>query len=284
VTVTSTDTAWKLISTELRSAVGRDLYEVWLAPLRLESIGDREVTISAPPTTRRWIQDRFAGVIAKSVREALGAEMELTIVESEPGGSNEAARAGSKSGSGIESRPEPPPMPSRQPSPKYRFEQFVIGPENRFAHGAALSVAENPGVTYNPLFICGPPGVGKTHLLHAIASYASRHDGCRVLLTNAEDFASSFVDALRTRRMDEFKAHHRQVDMILVDDVQFLMDKAKTEEEFFHTFNALSENGAQTVLACDRQRHVAHPRPGRRRASTPPARPGPNSSNTAASS
>ena len=252
MTVTSTDTAWKLISTELRSAVGRDLYEVWLAPLRLESIGDREVTISAPPATRRWIEDRFAGVIAKSVRGALGAEVELSIVEREPGGSDKTARAGSSSGSTRDSGPEPAPMPSRQPSPKYSFEQFVIGPENRFAHGAALSVAENPGVTYNPLFICGPPGVGKTHLLHAVASYASRHDGCRVLLTNAEDFASSFVDALRTRRMDEFKAHHRQVDMILVDDVQFLMDKAKTEEEFFHTFNALSENGAQIVLACDR--------------------------------
>lgn len=255
MTVTSIDTAWKLLSTELRSAVGRDLYEVWLAPLRMEALDELSVTISAPAATRRWIEDRFAGVIAKSARSALGAHLEVRIVDREAAARKRhgAAKASFTATRGDdETRVTVTPMPSRTPSPKYSFEQFVIGPENRFAHGAALSVAENPGVTYNPLFICGPPGVGKTHLLHAIATYASRHDGCRVLLTNAEDFASSFVDALRARRMDEFKAHHRQVDMILVDDVQFLMDKARTEEEFFHTFNALSENGSQIVLACDR--------------------------------
>ena len=251
VTVTSTDTVWNQIATELRAAVGGDLYEVWLAPLRLEALDDSRVTIGAPPATRAWVADRFGGVIARSTAKALGGPVELRIVDSsrEPSGKKATNGGGPTVARGEGERP---PMPAREPSPKYTFEQFVIGPGNRFAHGAALSVAENPGVTYNPLFICGPPGVGKTHLLHAIATYARRHDGGRILLTNAEDFASSFVAAIRAKRMDEFKAHHRQVDMILVDDVQFLMDKARTEEEFFHTFNALSESGSQIVLACDR--------------------------------
>ena len=243
----TTDKAWNLIAAELRSAVGRELFDVWISPLRLEAISDSRVTVSAPPATCAWVADRFGAVVERSVRRALGTDTEVVIIpaSSQPTGNGTAgtADAGHKAGR---------PMPSRRPSPKLTFEQFVIGPENRFAHGAALSVAENPGVTYNPLFLCGPPGVGKTHLLNAIATYAAAHGGGRILLTNAEDFGSSFVEALRTRRMDEFKAHHRQVDMILVDDVQFLMDKARTEEEFFHTFNSLSEGGSQIVLACDR--------------------------------
>ena len=252
VTVTSTDTVWNLIATELRAAVGGDLYEVWLAPLRLEAIDDSRVTIGAPPATRAWVADRFGGVISRAAGRALGAAVDLRIVDAreDPGTRRESGSRGNPAelAPGIHRTP----IPAREPRAKYTFEQFVIGPGNRFAHGAALSVAENPGGTYNPLFICGPPGVGKTHLLHAIANYARAHGGGRILLTNAEDFASSFVAAIRAKRMDEFKAHHRQVDMILVDDVQFLMDKARTEEEFFHTFNALSEGGSQIVLACDR--------------------------------
>ncbi|MFM8562151.1 MAG: chromosomal replication initiator protein DnaA [Solirubrobacterales bacterium] len=251
MTVTSTDTVWNLIATELRAAVGADLYEVWLAPLRLEALDDSLVTIGAPQATRAWVADRFGAVIARSAARALGGPVELRIVDSARDPARRKTANGAKAAAASEDHGRPA-MPAREPSPKYTFEQFVIGPGNRFAQGAALSVAENPGVTYNPLFICGPPGVGKTHLLHAIATYAKRHGGGRVLLTNAEDFASSFVAAIRARRMDEFKAHHRQVDMILVDDVQFLMDKARTEEEFFHTFNALSESGSQIVLACDR--------------------------------
>ena len=252
MTVTSTDTVWNLIATELRAAVGGELYEVWLAPLRLVSIDESLVTVSAPPATRSWVADRYGSVIARSAAKALGGAVEVRIVDAAGTPGRESRSGTGQTQAGREEPVGRPAMPSREPSPKYSFEQFVIGPGNRFAHGAALSVAENPGVTYNPLFICGPPGVGKTHLLHAIATYARQHGGGRVLLTNAEDFASSFVEAIRSRRMDEFKAHHRQVDMILVDDVQFLMDKARTEEEFFHTFNALSESGSQIVLACDR--------------------------------
>lgn len=137
--------------------------------------------------------------------------------------------------------------------PKLTFEQFVIGGSNRLAHAAALAVAESPGQTYNPLFLYGPPGLGKTHLLHAIGNYVLAHGGgLRVRSTSAERFTNEFVAALHSHDLESFKARFRATDVLLIDDVQFLQKKAKTEEEFFHTFNTLYETGSQLVLTCDR--------------------------------
>ncbi|MGH2969632.1 MAG: chromosomal replication initiator protein DnaA, partial [Solirubrobacteraceae bacterium] len=138
-------------------------------------------------------------------------------------------------------------------NPRYTFDQFVIGDGNRLAHAAALAVAEMPGLAYNPLFICGPPGLGKTHLLHSIANYVRDHGaGLSVLYTTAEAFTDQFVGALRGGPIEAFKATYRNVDVLLVDDVQFLQSKARTEQEFFHTVNALHGAGAQLVLTSDR--------------------------------
>jgi chromosomal replication initiator protein len=139
------------------------------------------------------------------------------------------------------------------PNPKLTFDQFVIGDCNRLAHAAALAVAEMPGQAYNPLFICGPPGVGKTHLLHSIASLLSAHNpGLAVCSTTSEAFTNDFVAALGSSRLETFKARFRRADVLLIDDVQFLERKTKTEEEFFHTFNSLHEVGSQIVLTSDR--------------------------------
>jgi chromosomal replication initiator protein len=138
-------------------------------------------------------------------------------------------------------------------NPRYTFQHFVIGPANRLAHAAALAVAEQPGQAYNPLFLYGPPGVGKTHLLRAIAAYISQHGGgLTVRYATAEQFTNHFLTALQSGGIDAFKARYRRVDVLLLDDVQFLERKARTEEEFFHTINALQETGSQLVLACDR--------------------------------
>ena len=129
----------------------------------------------------------------------------------------------------------------------------MIGDSNRLAHGAALAVAEMPALAYNPLFICGPPGLGKTHLLHSIANYVAAYgDGLTVRYTTVEAFTNHFIGALHHDGIDAFKTAYRGVDVLLVDDVQFLQSKAKTEEEFFHTFNALHASGAQLVLTSDR--------------------------------
>jgi chromosomal replication initiator protein len=133
------------------------------------------------------------------------------------------------------------------------FESFVIGDTNRFAHAAALSVAESPGQAYNPLFIYGPPGVGKTHLLHAIGNYILRYGaGLTVRFTTVEAFTNAFIWSLQGGEIERFKDRFRRTDVLLIDDIQFLESKAKTEEEFFHTFNALQDTGSQLVLTSDR--------------------------------
>jgi chromosomal replication initiator protein len=141
----------------------------------------------------------------------------------------------------------------RELNPKLTFDQFVIGDGNRLAHAAALAVAEMPGQAYNPLFVYGPPGVGKSHLLQSIANYVVAYGtGLTVRLTSAERFTNDFVAALRTGEVERFKHAYRHNDVLLIDDVQFLESKARTEEEFFHTFNALYDTGGQIVLTSDR--------------------------------
>ena len=164
-----------------------------------------------------------------------------------------------KRGPRAGTRTEDPTGPSTSGplgNPKLTFDQFVIGDSNRLAHAAALTVAEMPAQAYNPLFICGPPGVGKTHLLSSIAGLLLAHNpGLAVRCTTGEAFTNEFLVALSDGRTDGFKTGFRQVDVLLVDDVQFLERKAKTEEEFFHTFNALYDAGRQIVLSSDRPPH-----------------------------
>ena len=214
-----------------------------MAPLKLARLDGNKLILEAPAASRAWVSDRFGQILKVSAQSIIGADAEVFV-----SATGESAQLGA-----LTTEPRQQAEVGDQINPKYCFEQFVIGNGNRFAHGAALAVAENPGTAYNPLFICGPPGVGKTHLLHSIADYATRHgNGVRVHLTGAESFANEFIAALRGGDINAFKARHREADLVLVDDVQFLMAKAKTEEEFFHTFNALKENGAQIVLTSDR--------------------------------
>jgi len=195
-----------------------------------------------PAGLRPWVADRFARVFERAARAALGPDGIIELVADgegvEPGGRDPA-----------------PVEPDGEATfnPKLTFEQFVIGASNRFAHAAALAVAELPGQAYNPLFVYGPPGVGKTHLLHSIGNYVQAHGGgLTVRFATAERFTSEFVAALRGGDVAAFKGRFRRTDVLLLDDVQFLAAKAKTEEEFFHTFNALHDAGSQLVLTSDR--------------------------------
>jgi chromosomal replication initiator protein len=246
------DHTWSRIAGELRQRVPADMYEIWLAPLRPVRVDGREVVVEAPRELRGWVAQRFARVLQASAVAVLGpgAAVRVRGGEEGPGAPPGAARRGQGERPAPAARPEDA---GTGLNPKYSFEQFVIGDANRFAHAAALAVAELPGQAYNPLFIYGPPGVGKTHLLHSIGNYvAVCGGGLSVRYTTVETFTNQFIAAVSGGSMDRFKGRFRRNDVLLIDDVQFLASKAKTEEEFFHTFNALYEAGSQLVLTSDR--------------------------------
>jgi chromosomal replication initiator protein len=215
-------------------------YRIYLEPLRPREFTDGVMRVAAPPSTHRWVIDRFGRVLQACAAAALGPEVEVDVVSADPADDDEP--------------PEPATAFRDLPlNPKYMFDQFVIGDGNRLAHAAALAVAELPAQAYNPLFVYGPPGVGKTHLLHAIAHYLhATSPSVTVRCTTVEHFTSDFVNALQSGGIDRFKTFYRHADVLLVDDVQFLESKVRTEEEFFHTFNALYETGSQLVLTSDR--------------------------------
>ena len=235
----ATADTWQQIRDQLREAVPASAYDMWLRELEPRELSARHLVVAAPDRRARWVADRFGRVLQTSAAAVLGDEVEVDVV-----GCSEAPPTAAR-GCG-------PEWTHQAASPRYTFEQFVIGEGNRLAHAAALAVAELPGQSYNPLFICGPPGVGKTHLLHSIASYVRTCGGASVRCTTADSFTTGFVRALQSGSIDRFKADHRATDILLVDDVQFLEDKVRTEEEFFHTFNTLYEGGGQLVLTSDR--------------------------------
>ena len=234
------DHVWQQIQGALRESVGERTYGLWLAPLRCVSLDGHTLTIAGPPEVSAWASQRLGGALSNAAASVLGPSVAVAITN----------------GTTTPTAPGPPGVaspPLAPLNPKYTFEQFVIGPSNRLAHAAALSVAEMPSQAYNPLFIYGPPGLGKTHLLHSVGNYVSAFGGgLTVRYATAEEFTNAFLAALAARNLEEFKARFRGVDVLLIDDVQFLERKARSEEELFHTFNALYDAGSQLVITCDR--------------------------------
>jgi chromosomal replication initiator protein len=268
---------WSRVQVELARAVDEATYRIWLDELCVRDLSGQRLLVEAPPRACGWIQDRFGRVLQSCVTTVIGPDVVLELIGADESRGH-AATAGrgrqASDGDRREHRDRPPadgargdlsggggnhPDPAagfrsgQLGNPKLSFDQFVIGDSNRLAHAAALTVAEMPAQAYNPLFVCGPPGVGKTHLLSSIATLLLSHNpGLVVRCTTGEAFTNEFLGALSGGRTDGFKASFRQVDVLLVDDVQFLERKAKTEEEFFHTFNALYDAGRQIVLSSDR--------------------------------
>jgi chromosomal replication initiator protein len=264
---------WDDVRTELRRTVPDATFDIWLAPLEAEALDGLVLTASAPAELQGWVVDRFARVLDAAAATVLGSGARLQVTprsEAPASGtrSGPATAAGRARAAGRGVRPAPPrrgagatseggpgPEPAEpEPAgpglnPKLSFGQFVIGDGNHLAHAAALSVAELPGQAYNPLFIYGPPGVGKTHLLHSIGNYVlASGTGLTVSYTTAERFANEFIASLQrgSGAIDRLRGRYRAADVLLIES------KVRTEEEFFHTFNALYDAGSQLVLTSDR--------------------------------
>jgi len=233
-------TIWQRVCDEIRASFPSSTYKLWLEPLRPVSTHGATLYVTGPERVRTWVERRYAHRLEEALRAHTASLREVAFLAADP----EAVPAHH----GAARRPA-----AAQPNPAHTFERFVIGNPNRLAHGAALAVAELPGEAYNPLFLHGAPGLGKTHLLGAIAHHLNHHHPeLTARYTTGERFTSEFVAALRGSGMARFKQRHRDIDVLLIDDVQFLEDKSRTEEEFFHTFDALHETGSQIVLTSDR--------------------------------
>jgi chromosomal replication initiator protein len=241
------DHAWQRIAEELRRAVTDSTYAIWIEPLRLAELSRDTIVVVAPDNLRSWVAERYGPLIEGAAQLVLDAPVRVSFAgpDHTPAPPAPTTGAGPVVGATLDDDPAF--------NPKLTFDQFVIGDSNRLAHAAALAVAEMPGQAYNPLYICGKPGLGKTHLLHAIANYVTRFGGgLTVRYATVEAFTNEFVSALQHGSIDDFKARFRHTDVLLIDDVQFLAAKARTEEEFFHTFNALYDTGSQLVFTSDR--------------------------------
>ena len=228
---------WVEVRANLAASLPESTFRMWIAPVRPVARRGGTLFLQGPEGVREWVRRRYGELI----REAFGSRGlpldEITFDSAPSTESGKGARTGRL----------------REPNPTHTFDRFVIGRGNHLAHSAALAVSEAPAEAYNPLFLYGPPGLGKTHLMGAIADYLGRNrPDLRILFTSAESFTSEFIEVLRTEgSAEEFRRQYRSVDVLLVDDVQFIAGKRHTEEEFFHTFNTLHEAGAQLILSAD---------------------------------
>jgi len=239
---------WDDASRRLRDTLNETTYETWFAAARPVALRDDSFVLVVPNDfTRNWIESHFLGLLSASVRDALGREVRVSLEIAELPAASESDDRKPVPKIGVAGDGQP------GPNPKYTFDNFVIGSSNRFAHAAALAVAEAPAQAYNPLFIYGGTGLGKTHLLHAIGAYVNDHSkGLTTRYVTSETFTNDFINSLRDKRIEGFKHRYRAYDVLLVDDIQFLEGKERFQEEFFHTFNTLYEAGRQIVISSDR--------------------------------
>lgn len=243
------ETIWNNCLSIIEERVGNSIFDLWFKPIILSQLKEKTATIDIPNRFfKEWIEDTYPNLIKDSIEKVAGYEVSLKyrIEEKQP-------LIQKKITEKLESKRLKLANKGIYLHPKYTFENFITGSSNQFAHAAAIAVAESPGKTYNPLFIYGGVGLGKTHLMNAIGNRVLEiSPDFSVLYVSSEQFTNEVVASLRHDKMSELKDKYRNLDLLLLDDVQFIANKAATQEEFFYTFNALYEKQKQIVISCDR--------------------------------
>jgi chromosomal replication initiator protein len=241
----------------LRTRLSGHIMATWLEPILCEELTERTITLSVPNSFFIvWIKDNYLKTLEESIREVSGTALEIAFQSREESASTQIEDIG-------EAAPELALLSSlsitdefalkRNLNPRYTFSSFVVGSCNQFAHAAALSVTENLAGSYNPLFIYGGVGLGKTHLMSSIGyGVLSKDKSKKVSFTTSEEFTNEMINSIRYDKMPEFRNKYRSVDLLLIDDIQFIAGKERTQEEFFHTFNSIYENRKQIVITSDR--------------------------------
>lgn len=251
---------WNQVLERLQLQLSRPTFETWIKSATAEQLnGDRLVICTPNAFARNWLQKYYLKTITDVVQDILGHPVDIQIMvrqgedlDASQDAANEVLWPLPVEPSAEATTPQTRAR-SADLNPKYVFSRFVVGANNRMAHAASLAVAESPGREFNPLFLCGGVGLGKTHLMQAIGHYRLEIDAnSRIFYVSTEQFTNELIAAIRKDSMQNFREHYRQIDVLLVDDIQFIEGKEYTQEEFFHTFNALHEAGKQVVLASDR--------------------------------
>jgi chromosomal replication initiator protein len=254
---------WAATLGELQLGLTRANFDTWFKDTSILSEEDDVFCVGVPNAfAREWLENKYRGQVRQALQHIVGRTVDVRFVTAASAAAPaRPAVSGSRSGS------VPPQVATTAAAaaerrdgplaavlnPRYTFSTFVVGSNNRLAHAAALSVAERPGHSYNPLFLYGGSGLGKTHLMHAIGhAVMSRHPRKRVMYATSEKFTNEFINSIRTQRTEDFRERYRRIDVLLIDDIQFIAGKEGTQDEFFHTFNAIHEEGKQIVLSSDR--------------------------------
>lgn len=248
----SVETVWQEALHYIQGKVPKQVYETWFTPVHLDRIEDSTAHIGVPNKFfGDWLGTHYGPLLAEAVSSARGGgDVAVSFMvfqkSGKPAAESVAALAAAKTATQTKARR------GIQLNPKYTFKNFVVGAGNQFAHAACMAVAEQPGKAYNPLFIYGGVGLGKTHLLNAIGNHVAERTDLRIAYLTTEQFTNEVINSIRYDKMTDLRKRYRHIDMLMIDDIQFLAGKERTQEEFFHTFNALYEAHKQIVLSSDR--------------------------------